>query len=80
MNAPSRIAPAVALGEAGQRAPEPPGHRLLLVRGSKDGGRDVGEQHRHQHRHRDQQEECLHQRVVLVLDGLQQHVAERLGS
>src|SRR5438067_1344775 len=40
------------------------------------GGQHVGDQHRHQHRHGDEQEQRLHQREVLAVDGLQQHEAE----
>src|SRR5713101_3728169 len=50
--------------------PRRPGPRVKQRRG------DVGEQDRQQHRQRDEQEQGLHQRVVLTLHRLQQHEAE----
>src|SRR5215469_1869316 len=41
-------------------------------------GRYIREQDRHQHGDRDQQEERLHQRIVLVVDSVEQPVADAL--
>src|ERR1700742_2206095 len=51
-------------------SPRRPGPRV------EQRGGDVRQQDGHQHGHRDQQEQGLHERVVLVLDRLQQHVAD----
>ena len=51
------------------------------VRGSNIGVHDVGEEIGEQHEDRDHEEDPLHQRVVLVCDGLEEHVADaRVGE
>ena len=51
-------------------------HRMSRVRGSSSTVADVGGEDRGQHRDDDQQEEPLHEGVVLVLDRLQEHPAD----
>src|SRR5579875_676497 len=74
------VGPAVPAGSSGP--PGPTGVRIMAIASPRGPGAwieqrrgHVGQQDGHQDRHGDQQEQRLHQRVVLVLHRLEQHEA-----